>query len=60
MPSGVFKVIDIPDDKVATVIADYEIQSPVSIKKEKQPNGLTTVIATFPGTTTTIKNFPDY
>jgi hypothetical protein len=49
MPSGVFKVTDIPDDKVETVIALYRLDNPDKIDKEKQPNNLWTVTATFPG-----------
>ncbi len=48
MPSGVFKITDIPKDKVATVVADYEMEG-AKIEKIKQPNGLWTVKATFPG-----------
>ena len=49
MPSGVFKIINIPADKVSTVIADYELDSPDKIEKFEQPDGLWTVIATFSG-----------
>ncbi len=49
MPSGVFKITDIPEANVAGVEAMYEWQHPTKVEKEKQPNGLWTVIATFPG-----------
>jgi hypothetical protein len=49
MPHGVFKIIDIPENKVATVVADFELQNPEKIEKFKQPNRLWTVKATFPG-----------
>jgi hypothetical protein len=50
MPSGVFEITDIPDDKVATVIANYQLEDPPpDIKKTKQSNGQWTVTATFPG-----------
>jgi hypothetical protein len=47
MPSGTFQVIDIPDDRLATVVADYELDSPSRIEKIRQSNGLWTVRATF-------------
>jgi hypothetical protein len=49
MPSGVFKITDIPEAKVPTVVADYELDGPEKIEKIKQANGLWTVKATFPG-----------
>ncbi len=49
MPSGVFKITDIPEDKVETVIADYQLQNPDSIEKFEQPDGKWTVVATFSG-----------
>ena len=49
MPSGVFKIIDIPKDKVAMVVADFELQRPKKIEPFEQPNRLWTVKATFPG-----------
>lgn len=57
MPSGVFKVTDIPDDKVETVIALYKLDNPDKIDKEKQPNNLWTVTATFPGPGQTAERF---
>ena len=48
MPSGVFKITDIPEEKVEEVEANYRLQNP-AIEKFKQPNGKWTVIATFPG-----------
>lgn len=49
MPSGVFSIIDIPADKVATVVAMYQLDQPEKIEKLQQPNGLWTVKATFSG-----------
>ena len=50
MPSGVFKVTDIPKEKVAVVVANYEADSPTpNIERVDQGNGLWTVVATFPG-----------
>ena len=49
MPSGVFTIINIPDDKVATVEADFQLERPEKIEKFQQPNGLWTVKATFAG-----------
>jgi len=49
-PSGVFEITDIPEDKVETVIANFvelEDPPPPKIDKEKQPNGLWTVAATY-------------
>ena len=57
MPSGVFKVTDIPEDKVATVEADYQLDNPDKIEKNLQPNGLWTVTATFPGEGKSEKGF---
>ena len=48
MPSGVFKITDIPEDKVEIVVADYQMENPVNIERIAQPNGMWTVIATFP------------
>jgi hypothetical protein len=50
MPSGVFEITDIPEDQVATVIANFQLDSPTKIEKKKQSNGKWTVTATFPGT----------
>lgn len=58
MPSGVFKITDIPDNRVDTVIADYQLDDPPpKIEKTKQPNGLWTVTATYAGTGGETKGF---
>jgi hypothetical protein len=49
MPSGVFKITDIPQQKVAEVEALYRLDNPIKIEKIDQGNNLWTVIATFPG-----------
>lgn len=49
MPSGVFKVTEIPEDRVADVIGMYQPDGPTSIERVEQSNGKWTVIATFPG-----------
>jgi hypothetical protein len=50
MPSGVFEITDIPAEKVATVIANYQLEDPPpQIEKSQQPNGRWTVTATFSG-----------
>ena len=49
MPSGVFTIIDIPEDKVATVVANYQLEHPEKVEKLQQSNGLWTVKATFAG-----------
>ena len=58
MPSGVFTITDIPEDKVETVIADFNLDSPKQIDKTKQSNGLWTVKATFNGPGQQTKKFP--
>lgn len=57
MPSGVFKVTDIPEAKVTEVTDIYEWQHPTKVEKEKQANGLWTVIATFPGSGSSTEKF---
>ncbi len=58
MPTGVYKITDIPEDKVATVVANFEADVPTpAIAKSKQTNGLWTVKATFPGAGETEKKF---
>lgn len=58
MPTGVFTITDIPEDKVATVVADYQLENPPpTITKSRQPNGLWTVTATFPGSGGQTKKF---
>lgn|GEM_PF-4815788 len=47
MPCGVWKVTDIPENKVGRVMAGYRISKPNSVIKEQQPDGLWTVTATF-------------
>lgn len=50
MPSGVFEITDIPDDKVETVISNFRLDDPPpQIKKTPQGGGLWTVTATYPG-----------
>lgn len=49
MPSGVFTITDIPEDKVATIVTDYQLEHPEKIEKLKQSNGLWTVRAIFSG-----------
>ena len=58
MPNGVFKIINIPKDKVPMVVADFELDSPDKIEKIDQGDGLWTVKATFPGAGETEKEFP--
>jgi hypothetical protein len=55
MPLGVFKITDIPEDKVGEVMSLYALDAPKKVEKAKQANGLFTVIATFsgPGESTT-------
>jgi hypothetical protein len=58
MPTGVFTITDIPDDKLATVTADFHLEHPrPQISKTNQPNGLWTVTATFPGAGQRTKTF---
>lgn len=59
MPSGVYKITDIPEDKVATVVANFEVDSPENFEKIEQENGLWTVIATFSGTGESEETFTD-
>ncbi len=49
MPNGRFEVNDIPQDEVDTVVANYQLEDPVSVEKIEQENGLWTVVAVFPG-----------
>ena len=49
MPSGIFKITDIPKDKVATVVANYQLDGPLNIEEIEQPGDLWTVKATFEG-----------
>ncbi len=57
MPSGVFKVTDIPEAKVAEVEALYKLDNPTTIEKKDQKNGFWTVTATFPGLGNVTKKF---
>jgi len=57
MPSGVFRITDIPEAKVAEVVALYQLDNPTKIEKVAQGNGLWTVIATFPGPGGETRNF---
>jgi hypothetical protein len=57
MPSGVFKVTDIPEAEVPNVLATYQWQHPTKVEKEKQANGLWTVIATFSGSGSSTEKF---
>jgi hypothetical protein len=51
MPSGTFKITDIPEDKVQMVVALYNAEDPPpeSVEKIDQGGGLWTVVATFTG-----------
>lgn len=55
MPSGVWKITDIPADKVDMVAADYEMEGANPVEKTEQPNGKWTVVATFPGEGETVQ-----
>ena len=57
MPTGVFKITNIPKDKVAKVVANFELDGPDKIEKKEQSNELWTVIATFPGEGETEEEF---
>lgn len=58
MPTGVFTITDIPEADVATVIADFGLENPPPVTTTtKQPNGLFTVTATFPGAGAQKKKF---
>lgn len=58
MPTGVWKITDIPKDKVATVVANFKADVPTpTIAELIQTNGLWTVKATFPGDGETEKKF---
>ena len=46
--SRVEKLTDVPDSAVDQVVKDYKTAGAVDVKKQRQPNGLWTVIATFP------------
>lgn len=47
MPSGVFKTTNVPQEKLAQVVAGFMLDNPIKIEKIKQPDGKWTVIATF-------------
>ena len=49
MPTGVFRITDIPADQVERVIANYQLDAPENIQRIEQPNGKWTIIATFSG-----------
>ncbi len=57
MPSGVWKITDIPADKVDEVVANFQLQSPDNVEKTEQPNGKWTVVATYPGEGEDVKVF---
>ena len=60
MPSGVFEITDIPEDRLATVVADFLLDSPPpEIRTTKQQGGRWTVVATFPGPGKHKKTFKD-
>jgi hypothetical protein len=48
MPCGVWKITDVPADKVPNVIGDFNLDSPTKVEKDKQADGTWTVTATFP------------
>lgn len=52
MPTGVFETKDVPENKLAEVVAGYQLDNPTKIEKIKQPDGKWTVRATFPDKTT--------
>ncbi len=57
LSNRVFKITDVPEKDLDEVVAGYNLENPIKIKKVKQPDGKWTVIATFsgglPGNTTT-------
>ena len=59
MPSGVFKITDIPKEKVARVEGLYRVQGPEKIEKLEQADGRWTVVATFPGSGETEEEFSE-
>jgi len=51
MPTGIQETTDVPENKVAQVVAGYQLDNPTKIEKIKQPDGNWTVRATFPSKT---------
>ena len=49
MPSGEFRITDIPKDKVPQVVGMFKVDNPTKIEEIEQPDGKWTVVATFPG-----------
>jgi len=47
MPTGVFKTTNVPQNKLAQVVAGYNLDNPLRIEKNKQQDGNWTVIAVF-------------
>ncbi len=47
MPTGVFRTTNVPQEKLAQVVAGYMLDNPIKIDKIKQPDGKWTVTATF-------------
>lgn len=52
MPTGVFKTTNVPQNKLAQVVAGFMLDNPIKVEKIKQPDGNWTVIATFSETET--------
>lgn len=59
MPIGVFRITDIPADKVDGVVAKYQVDAPLKIERVDQGGGLWTVIATFPGKGDSVESFSE-
>ncbi len=57
MPSGVIKITNVPEDDVRTVVADFELEDPISIEKIDQGENLWTVVVIFPGDGEHVRSF---
>jgi hypothetical protein len=49
VPTGVFEITDIPENRVDMVIREFQLDNPQKIETKPQGGGLFTVVATFPG-----------
>lgn len=47
MPTGVYKVTDIPEEELTQAVAGYMLNNPIRIEKIRQPDGKWTVIVTY-------------
>ena len=48
MPCGPYTVTDVPDASLSGALAILQLDHPITVQTQKQPNGKWTIVATFP------------